>query len=50
MNCRTVRQRPLISSFRLVSPVRKLSTVNGAEKLGQCGGGIVYHRIVTDGS
>ena len=24
--------------------------VNGAEKLGQCGGGIVYHRLVTDGS
>ena len=27
-----------------------MSSVNGAEKLGQCGGRIVYHRLVTDGS
>ena len=27
-----------------------IPSVNGAEKLGQCGGEIVYYRLVTDGS
>ena len=40
LDCRTVRQRRLTSAFRLARPVKN---VNGAEKLGHWGGGIVYH-------
>ena len=54
---------PVISLFKPYSDMKELWTeshpdsketepqdVNGAEKLGQCGGEIVYHRLVTDGS